>query len=359
MPKITQLTTTNPTIGKIMIRLFNKASMTKLISILFCLAINITSAYSYNEKQNNHNPFSFENTQTNNATQNNETLIKNTKLQPFHCLHISCDHLLEMIKQKNSPWVSSSAKISSDKNTQLIWVQDDTSHLNKISSLLKAIDHTQQQIRIKAEVISLSHKTGESLGVQFNSGKTGGPSKINSGANTFLVPLFKLTNNVQLNMQLQALMQHGKAKLLANPDLLTLNLQPATIESGQEIPYQQATTSGATSVTFKEAALKLQVTPQILPNNDIKLQLQLNQDTVSGLTIAGVPAISTQQLQTSIVVHNKETAALGGILTSEISQQHSGVPILNKLPIIGVLFREHHTSNQKDELMILITPEIQ
>ena len=289
----------------------------------------------------------------------NNPPIGTDDLHVFHCHYVSCDSALKVIQQPNSPWLSKNGQISISQNQHTLWVDDDSSHIAHITTLLQSLDQPKQQIRIKAEVISLSHKVGQTLGAQFNSSETHQSASVNGTANTFFIPLFRLANNTQLNMQLQALIQHGKAKLLANPDLMTLNLQPASIESGEQIPYQQATASGATSVAFKEAALKLQVTPTILPSNHVQLQLQLNQDTVSALKVGGIPAIATQQLHTTIITKNNETAALGGIITHETSNQHHRIPLLHQIPLLGRLFSDHHTSKREEELMILVTPTIQ
>ena len=334
----------------------NRRHLNTLMAIFVWLSLLSLSAAAAR------NPFTAVNTATADPSNPSLTTIAATRttLSAFHLQYLSTENFIKMIQQQHSLWLSSNAKVSGITQSNTVWVQDDAAHLNKLRELLKTIDIPPQQILIKAEVISLNHHTGETIGVQFGTSHSskGAPPK-SSGVNSFLIPLFTLSDDTQINMQLQALMQHGKAKLLANPELLTLNQQAASIESGEEIPYQQATSSGATSTTFKNASLKRQVTPTIMPQGRILLQIQLNQDTVSSLTVAGVPAISTQQLTTSIELHNHETAALGGILTSQSSQQHNAIPILSHLPLLGKLFKDHQANKRHDELLILITPDIQ
>ena len=130
------------------------------------------------------------------------------------------------------------------------------------------------------------------------------------------------------------------------------------IESGAEVPYQEATSSGATSVSFKKAVLRLQVTPQRMPNNYILLHIALNQDKVSDLTVNGVPAIQTQQITTQVVMKNNETIVLGGILETSRAKQQQGIPIVDKIPMIGELFKHHENRTKQQELLIFITPSM-
>jgi len=280
-------------------------------------------------------------------------------LHAFHLHYLSTNTLMELLTDKQAAWTSSHAKLSQSTQTHTIWVEDDATHLAKIKQLINNMDKPTQQVRIQAELMTINHHKGQSLGVQYGTGSNSRQHTSSSKPNTFLIPLFTLSDNTQLNMQLQALLEHGKATMVANPELITLDQHTATIESGQEIPYQQATSSGGTSVTFKDAALKLAVTPTLLPHHRIQLDLQLNQDTVSNLRIAGAPAITTQQLKTTLILHDHDTLALGGITTQQQSQQHHSIPILHSLPWIGRLFSDQQHSKQQDELLILLTPHIE
>jgi type IV pilus assembly protein PilQ len=157
---------------------------------------------------------------------------------------------------------------------------------------------------------------------------------------------------------LAALETSGHGHLISKPSLFTANLQEAEIAAGEEIPYQEVSRGGGTGVAFKRAVLSLQVTPQILPNNKVLLKLQINQDRPSSRMIMGVPAISTRQMMTQILVASGKTAVLGGIYEQDAEQLEQRVPILGKIPLFGLLFQEHGEKVVKRELLIFVTPEI-
>lgn len=319
--------------------------MTKYYAMLIIL---LTSWISY--VCANDNPF----IETGHSSENTSLT-----LHAFHLKYLSTETLMALLTDKRAAWTSAQAKLSQSTQTHTLWVEDDATHLSKIKQLINNMDKPSQQVRIQAELMTINHNEGQSLGVQYGTGNRSRKLPSNSKPNTFLIPLFTLSDNTQLNMELQALLEHGEATMVANPELVTLDQHTATIESGQEIPYQQATSSGGTSVTFKDAALKLAVTPMLLPHDRIRLDLQLNQDTVSNLRIAGAPAITTQQLKTTLILHDHDTLALGGITSQQHSKQHHSIPILHGLPWIGRLFKDQQHSHQQDELLILLTPHIQ
>lgn len=184
------------------------------------------------------------------------------------------------------------------------------------------------------------------------------PESNDENAGEFTVTIAKLAGGHLLNLQLSALEQEGHASLISSPSLTTLNNQPALIESGAEVPYEHATSSGATSVSFKKAVLRLRVTPQRMPNHHILLHIALNQDKVSALTVKGVPAIETQRITTQVVVKDQQTIVLGGILETSHAKQKKGIPVLDKLPILGGLFEQHTKLTKQQELLIFITPSM-
>ncbi len=318
-----------------------------------CITLLIILSCFNNDANANHNPFA------SSTTPGESPTTTPVALHAFHLQYLATDTLMALLKDKHAVWTSPQAKLSQSPQTHTIWVEDDAAHLLKIKQLINNMDQPPHQIRIQAELMTVNRHKGESLGVQYGSSTGSHKRSTHSEPNTFLIPLFTLADNTQLTMQLQALLEHGEATMLANPELVTLDQHTATIESGQEIPYQQATSSGGTSVTFKDAALKLAVTPTLLPHQRIRLDLQLNQDTVSSLRIAGAPAITTQQLKTTLILHNHETLALGGITTQQKSHQHHSIPVLHSLPWVGRLFKDQQHSHQQDELLILLTPHIQ
>ena len=145
---------------------------------------------------------------------------------------------------------------------------------------------------------------------------------------------------------------------MMRPLLLTADQQEAIIEQGQEIPYQQATALGATSIAFKQAVLRLKVTPQIMPGNKILLQLEVNQDAKAADTNSGVPLIDTRHLLTNVWVNNGETIVLGGIYERNKTHNVTRVPFLSTLPLLGHLFEQEGVQDQKKELLIFVTPRI-
>jgi len=167
-----------------------------------------------------------------------------------------------------------------------------------------------------------------------------------------------LADSSLLDVKLAALEQEGRGELISSPSLLTASRQTASIEAGEEIPYQEASSSGATTVVFKKAVLSLKVTPQILPDKKILLQLQINQDRPNTRVVLGVPAISTRQMITNVLIPNGHTVVLGGIYESDVDDHAEGFPFLGKIPILGWLLQEHKHRLTKRELLVFVTPKI-
>ena len=160
-----------------------------------------------------------------------------------------------------------------------------------------------------------------------------------------------------LDLELSALAADGHAEVVARPKVITADKNPALIESGTEIPYQEATSSGATSTSFKDATLALEVTPQITPDDRIIMELNVKQDTV-GAIFNGVPSIDTNQIETQVLVDNGQTVVLGGIFSTDKQFSTTKTPFLGDLPYAGRLFRRTEQKDNKTELLIFITPRI-
>lgn len=222
------------------------------------------------------------------------------------------------------------------------------------------------QILIKAHIVNVDHDYSRAFGLSFgtSTGTLSSKDGFNmnlpgaDSAGNFIIPIAELGQNILLDMTLSALEKSGHAQLISDPQLVTLNKQPAVIEAGEEVPYQQATSNGGTSTSFKKAVLRLKVTPEIITPEKILLHLNINQDQVSSLTINGVPAINTQQLQTQAIIKNHSTLVLGGIMEKIKSDQHQGVPYLQNIPWLGVLFRYHKKIDNRKQLLIFVTPVI-
>jgi type IV pilus assembly protein PilQ len=160
-----------------------------------------------------------------------------------------------------------------------------------------------------------------------------------------------------LDLELSALESDGRADIVSTPKVLTADQQTAKIQSGTEVPYQEASSSGATSTSFKEAVLGLEVTPQITPDGRIIMDLKINQDSVGSL-FNGVPSIDTNAIETSVIVDNGQTIVLGGVFRAEEVHETIKTPFLGDLPVIGRLFRYKNNTTEKSELLIFITPRV-
>jgi type IV pilus assembly protein PilQ len=169
--------------------------------------------------------------------------------------------------------------------------------------------------------------------------------------------LAKLPFGTILQLELSAMQAEGKGEIVSSPRVITANQQTAIIEQGTEIPYQEASSSGATSVSFKEALLKLEVTPQITPDDHIVMDLKVNKDSV-GEIFSGVPSIDTRSVETQVLVSNGETVVLGGVYEQTNIDSVNKIPFFGDLPYVGVLFRTTLMQDDKSELLIFVTPKI-
>jgi type IV pilus assembly protein PilQ len=160
-----------------------------------------------------------------------------------------------------------------------------------------------------------------------------------------------------LDLELSAMQKEGKGEIVSSPRVITSNQTEATIKQGVQIPYQQASSSGATNVEFKDAVLELTVTPQITPDDRIRMDLTVNKDSV-GEIFNFVPSIDTREVKTTVLVDNGETVVLGGVFESENSHSESKVPFFGDLPFIGYLFKQELKKDLNSELLIFVTPKI-
>lgn len=268
---------------------------------------------------------------------------------------------------KNHDIVSPHGHIEADIRTNQLWITDDTTHIKSIQHIVHKLDVPVAEVLIKARIVSVDdnfvHTLGVIFGTELNQSMGGDAFTMDmptrsGGGGVINFPIVKLGNGRLLDLELSALEQQGHAEVISSPELMVSNRQTAIIESGEEVPYQEKTGQGNTSVAFKKATLRLKVTPCIMPGKRILLHLTVNQDKISTLLINGVPAIRTQQLTTQVLVNNKDTIVLGGIYEQITSHQEEGVPGLRKIPIIGALFRQRHRVNERKQLLIFVTPRV-
>lgn len=258
------------------------------------------------------------------------------------------------ISNKNNKFLSPLGHVVADKRTNSIWIEDDREHLLKIKRYISAIDTPIQQILIKAKIIMMDQHSMQEIGSYFSSTSVGDDKE-----KTITLPLLNISKQNLLNLKLIALEQQGHVHIVAMPELITNNRQTAEIESGEELPYQEKSGEGNTSIAFKKAVLQLKVTPTLLPHRKILLNLLISQNKPSSLLVQGIPSITTQQLKTTVVINDKQTLILGGISQQMTNIANSGVPFLNKIPLLGRLFTDEQRNDSRKRLMIFITPETQ
>jgi len=174
---------------------------------------------------------------------------------------------------------------------------------------------------------------------------------------SFAVSLFSSAANRFLNLELSALEADGKGKIISSPRVVTADQIKAGIETGTELPYAQATSSGATSISWKKATLRLEVTPQITPDGKVILDVDVHKDSVGQETRAGF-AIDTKQVTTHVSVENGGTVVLGGIYQQSERNNVTKIPFLGDIPVIGNVFKSTSRNSEKTELLIFITPKI-
>ena len=174
---------------------------------------------------------------------------------------------------------------------------------------------------------------------------------------TFAISLFDSSLTRLLNLEISALEADGKGKLVSSPRIVTADQTKAMIEQGTEFPYQQATSSGATSVAFRRATLKLEVTPQITPEGNIILDLDIAKDSRGETTAAGI-AINTKHIKTQVLVENGGTVVIGGIFELAETENEAKVPVLGDLPGVGNLFKNKARTSNKQEMLVFITPKM-
>ncbi len=277
-----------------------------------------------------------------------------------------------------------------DARTNIMFIQDTPAKLDEIRRLVSRVDVPIKQVLIESRIVIATDKFSKQLGVRFGnqsghsagntavgvSGDLGGSSAIAGGklptgsgnlnvnlpgplgaGGSIALTFLNLGNGNLVNLELSALETDNRGKVISSPRVITSDKQKATIEQGTEIPYLQASSSGATSVAFKPAVLSLAVTPQITPDDKIILDLEVKKDSV-GQIFAGIPSIDTKKVNTQILMTNGETAVLGGIYEQNINNAVDKVPFFGDLPVVGTLFKRTTRQDDKTELLIFITPKI-
>lgn len=284
---------------------------------------------------------------------------------------------LEAILQaKTNAFISSRGQVSVDKRTNTLLVKDTAEQLHKVHQLVQTLDVPVPQVLIEARIVVMDQQAKEELGVtlkNINSGTVANfagrslsiqKAEVNTPilhpSGVLGLALGALPGGFALDLELQALESEGQSKIISSPHLTVLNNQEATIEQGQEVPYQVSTSSGATQIEFKKAVLGLRVTPQITPDGKVLMTLHVSDDhlTQDVSTTGSIPVIATSRVTTRVLVNNGQTLVLGGVFKHDTANAVTRVPFLGDLPGLGVLFRSTAKHERRTELMIFITPRI-
>jgi type IV pilus assembly protein PilQ len=318
--------------------------------------------------------------------------------------------LAALIKSRTGSLLSSRGSVSVDERTNTLLLQDTPEHLADIRRMVAALDVPVRQVLIEARVVIVNNDFERELGTVL--GLTGvqgnGPSGIvtstGSSAGVDTIVSSALTNvastgtpfpvtlptggsalqryNVNLptpnaggsiafgvlgadylvDLELSAAQMETRADIVSAPRVVTANQKKAVILQGTEIPYQQSASSGATTISFEKAVLSLTVTPQITPDNRIILDLDVKDDSVGQVVVqsggVNVPSIDTQEVTDQVVVNDGQTVVLGGILVTTQRVDQTKIPLLGDIPVLGHLFKQTIRKNNKDELLVFVTPKI-
>ncbi|MBU1190577.1 MAG: type IV pilus secretin PilQ [Gammaproteobacteria bacterium] len=298
--------------------------------------------------------------------------------------------------EEGTSMLSERGTVSIDERTNTLLIRDTAEKLADVRKLVAILDIPVRQVLIESRIVIASDDFARDIGVRLGGNKVDSSNTTNTGIggglpgdvswssfNQFIInpgdsdpPVDALLTDLRvtdpmgavnfvigrvgkdlLRLELSAMQAEGKGEVISSPRVITANQKEAVIRDGVEIPYLEASSSGATSVSFKEAVLQLRVTPQITPDDRVIMDLKVNQDTVGDI-FSGVPSIDTRAVETQVLVDNGETAVLGGIYIQENRKEVDKIPFLGDLPGIGFAFRTTRDLNNKSELLIFVTPKI-
>ena len=327
------------------------------------------------------------------------------ELAPLHSELIQIKYakaadLAELLKSDENRLLSERGNVTIDERTNTLLVQDTAAKLNEIRSLVEKLDIPVRQVLVESRVVIANDDFARDLGVRFGFNRQNGGDKdsiltaggmpghtngtfgiapgienpAGSGAEALMVNLPKVlggdrggainflvgtVGSYLLQLELSAMQQEGRGEILSNPRVITSDQNKAVIKQGIEIPYQQATSSGATSVSFKEAVLKLEVTPHITPDDRLIMDLVVSKDNPDWTrAVLGVPPLEKREVNTRVLVDNGETIVLGGVFERTRSKAEEKIPFFGDIPVVGWAFKQEFKEDKKKELLIFITPKI-
>jgi len=328
--------------------------------------------------------------------------LEQVRTQDFKLNYAKADEIAKGLLGSSAPGatkiLSARGSVISETRTNQLFVTDIPSKLEQVQALIAKLDIPVRQVLIEARIVEASDTFGKSLGVRLggrpftlngsqntqfgatyitpnipagttpslggNFGTTTGDfvslpatGQNGFGAATFAVSLFNSSLTRLLNLEISAMEADGKGKIVSSPRIVTADQVKALIEQGTELPYQQSTSSGATSIAFRKANLKLEVTPQITPEGNIILNVDVNKDSVGRSTTNGF-AIDTKHIQTQVLVENGGTVVIGGIFEQNDREDVTKVPLLGDIPGVGNLFKQRTRTASKSELLVFISPKM-
>jgi type IV pilus assembly protein PilQ len=335
--------------------------------------------------------------------QNQISDLEQTRTESFQMNYQKASDVQKLLSDAAQRILSKRGSAVVDARTNTLFVQDTPSRLDDVRRLIAKIDVPVRQVMIEARIVEANDSFSKSLGARIgvhdfsaNGHPAGGNTRfqvggslddtaghaaggVQGGSPSFIpgslgsnlpatgfnsfpagqlsLILFNAAATQFLNLEITALEADGKGKIISSPRVLTADQVEALIEQGTEIPYQQASSSGATAVSFRKASLSLRVKPQITPDSNVIMTLDVNNDAPGTTTPAGVQ-INTKHVKTEVLVENGGTVVIGGIYTQQDRTDTTKVPFLGDLPILGIMFRNNTTTTSKTELLVFITPRI-
>ena len=331
-------------------------------------------------------------------TAEREAAQKAIELEPLRTEFVQVNYakateVAAILKSETGGVLSERGNVTIDDRTNTILVNDTSDVLGKVRALVTRLDIPVRQVLIESRIVIATDDFNREMGVRFGvtrdttnndgeglllSGNTDaltnlgndaalGDERFNvnfpasSRAGSLALAFAKLPFGTLLELELSAMQAEGRGEVISTPRVITANQREAYIEQGVEIPFREATSSGAASISFRKAVLGLRVKPQITPDERIIMDLTVNKDTVGEIVGSGenqVPSIDTREVNTQVLVANGETVVLGGIYEQSIIQQRDAIPFFGDLPLVGKLFQFNSAEDDKTELLVFVTPRI-
>jgi type IV pilus assembly protein PilQ len=303
------------------------------------------------------------------------------RTESFQLSYAKAEDIAKLLKNKDAALLSRRGTAVADIRTNTLFIQDAPSKLEDVRQFIKQLDVSVRQVMIEARFVEAGETFNRTLGGRL--GYSGPETSVAAGGvplsgglqgaltptmNTTVTPSGKVTGGLTmtlfnalatrtLTMELNAAETDGITKNIASPRVVTGDKTEAIIEQGVQIPYLQASSSGATNVAFKKAVLGLTVTPQITPDDHVGMKVLVSQDTV-GVIYFAIPSINTKKVETQVLVENGGTVVIGGVYTQGLTDGNDKIPLLGDVPILGWLFKSNTIDTAKKELLVFITPRI-